>query len=96
MNERNINKHKKAQAFCLTFDEIEKLYQETQKVIKANDYGFTPIMMIRFEEDAEWEEKEYVSVTPLHEFTKAIMDESENKPNITWADITDENKFDFI
>lgn len=96
MSDRNINKGKKASAFCLTFEEIEKLYQETQKVIKGNDYGFAPFMMIKIEQDAEWEEKEYIGTVCLHEFTKSIMDESENKPDIPWVDITDENKFDFI
>lgn len=84
--------NQKAKVFCLTFDEIIKLHTETQKFIENKDYGFAPVMMIKIEQDPEWEEKEYISTTCVHELTKATQDKQE----IPWIDITDENKFDAI
>lgn len=98
-DEPNTLKHfeiveRQAQAFCLTFDEIIKLHEETQKHINSKDYGFAPVMMIKITQDIEWEEKEYISITCLHELTKATI--QEDVSSIPWVDITDENKFDFI
>jgi len=95
--EREIDKEK-TQTYCLTFDEITNLYNETQKVIKKNDYGFAPVMMIKIEFDVEWEEKEYISTMCMHELTKAInaQKNEDKKINLPWVDITDEQKFDFI
>lgn len=94
---KNINKEK-TQTFCLCFDEINKLYEETQKHIKRDDYGFAPVMLIRIEHDAEWDEKEYISTICMHELTTATMQYKKDgeKINLPWIDITDENKFDFI
>lgn len=99
-DEPNTLKHfeiveRQAQVFCLTFDEIIKLHEETQKVIKNNDYGFAPVMMIKISPDVEWEEKEYISTICLHEITKATR-EKDKEVELPWVDITDENKFDFI
>lgn len=94
---RKIDKEK-TKTFCLTFEEITSLYNETQKVIKSNDYGFAPVMMIKVEFDAEWEEKEYISTMCMHELTKAVLAQKNEgeKINLPWVDITDEQKFDFI
>jgi hypothetical protein len=91
----NNNEAKKDKVFCLTFEEIKKLHEETQKHIESNDYGFAPIMMIKIKFDTELEEKEYISTTCMHEFTKATAIKKEYD-NIPWVDITDEDKFDFI
>jgi hypothetical protein len=85
----------KPQVYALTFEEIKKLYEHTQVVIKNNDYGFVPAMLIKFEGDKGCEEKNYISTTSLNEITKVALGDKKAE-DIPWVDITDETKFDFI
>jgi hypothetical protein len=100
-NQKCINP-KATQIFMLTFDEIASLYNEMQKIKNNDDYRM-PIMMIRIEQDKEWEEKEYVSTMPLYQHTDILMNDKfhtveERKKALEekWIDINDEIKWDFI
>ena len=100
-NQKYINQEA-TKIFCLTFDEITSLYNEMQKIKNAGNYRM-PVMMIRIEQDKEWEEKEYISAMPLYQHTDILTDDKlqtveEKKKALEekWVDINDEVKWEFI
>ena len=100
-NQKCINQ-KATKIFSLTFDEITNLYNEMQKIKNAGNYRM-PVMMIRIEQDKEWEEKEYISTMPLYQHTNILTDEKlqtveEKKKALEekWIDINDEIKWEYI
>lgn len=91
----------KTKIFSLTFDEIDKLYNEMLK-IKATGNFRMPVMMIRIESDKYWTEKEYISTMLMNWQTdilcNARLTSEEKRQAIEekWIDINDEIKWDFI
>ncbi len=91
----------KTKIFCLTFDEIDKLYNEMLRIKTARNF-MMPVMMIRIESDKCWEEKEYVSTTLLNWQVDILCndgltrEEKRQASEDKWIDINDEMKWDFI
>lgn len=82
---------------CLTFDEIKRLYEISQKHIENKDYGFAPVMHLIFTPDDEFPEYQKVSTCSIHDMTKAFENFKVSGKHIEpHIDITDEMKAELI